>query len=286
MTLPGATLLGQAILSGIFIGALYGLLGLGLSLTWGLLGQINLAHFALAFLGAYLTYHLATVGGLDPLVTLALIVPGFFVLGVAMQWLFARFRVSALNSLLVTFGFTVIVETVIQAIWTADFRRLESGYGDVKFRVGTLFVPLPELLTLAIAIALSVGAWGLLRYTDVGRAMRAAAEDAPIAAAFGVDERRLAYLVSGGSAALAGAAGLCLALSQTLAPAQIYAWIGVVFAAVMLGGLGRALAPLIAGVVIGVSEAVTMAVTAPSWAPLVSFTLLIAILLFRPGRAT
>ena len=78
---------------------------------------------------------------------------------------------------------------------------------------------------------------------------------------------------------------MCLALSFTLAPSQIYAWIGVVFAAVMLGGLGRALAPLIAGIVIGVSEAVTMAVTAPSWAPLVSFTLLIAILLFRPGRA-
>ena len=75
------------------------------------------------------------------------------------------------------------------------------------------------------------------------------------------------------------------ALSFTLAPAQIYAWVGVVFAAVMLGGLGRALGPLIAGTVIGVSEAITMAVTAPSWAPIVSFTLLIVILVLRPGRA-
>jgi branched-chain amino acid transport system permease protein len=285
MNVPGPTLLGQAVLSGIFIGALYGLLGLGLSLTWGLLGQINLAHFALAFLGAYLTYHLATVGGLDPLVTLVLIVPGFFALGVAMQWLFARFRVSPLNSLLVTFGFTVIVETFIQAIWTADFRRLDSGYGDVKFRVGTLFVPLPELLTFCIALSLSLGAWALLRYTDIGRSMRAAAEDPPIAAAFGVDERRLAYLVSGGAAAVAGAAGLCLALSQTLAPSQIYAWIGVIFAVVMMGGPGRALGPLAAGIVIGVSEAVTMAVTAPSWAPVVSFSLLILLLIARPGKA-
>jgi branched-chain amino acid transport system permease protein len=285
MNVPGVTLLGQAVLSGVFIGALYGLLGLGLSLSWGLLGQINLAHFALAFLGAYLTYHLATVGGVDPLATLVVIVPGFFALGVAMQWLFARFRVSALNSLLVTFGFTVIVESLIQSIWTADFRRLESGYAAVSFRVGALFVPLPELLTLAIAIALSLGAWAVLRYTDIGRAMRAAAEDPSIAAAFGVDERRLAYLVSGISAALAGAAGLCLALSQTLAPAQIYAWIGVIFAVVMMGGPGRALGPLVAGVVIGVSEAVTMAVTAPSWAPVVSFSLLILLLIARPGRA-
>src|SRR4029434_1588354 len=93
------------------------------------------------FLGAYLTYHLSTVGGLDPLVTLVVIVPGFFALGVAMQWLFARFRVSALNSLLVTFGFTVIVEAVIQSIWTADFRRLESGYANVDFRGGSVFGP-------------------------------------------------------------------------------------------------------------------------------------------------
>jgi branched-chain amino acid transport system permease protein len=114
--------------------------------------------------------------------------------------------------------------------------------------------------------------------------MRAIAEDAPMAAAFGVNERGLSLLLSGLSAAFAGVAGVCLALSFTLAPSQIYAWIGVVFAAVMIGGLGNPLGPLIAGIVIGVSEAVTMAVAAPSWAPLVSFSLLILVLLFRPGR--
>jgi branched-chain amino acid transport system permease protein len=202
-----------------------------------------------------------------------------------MQWLFVRFKVVPLNSLLVTFGFTVIVETLIQWIWTADFRRLESHYATVKFKVGTLFVPLPELMTLGVAVALSLAAWAALRYTDLGRAMRAAAEDGPIAAAFGVNAKALGYVVSGACAALAGAAGLCLALSQTLAPAQIYAWIGVIFAVVMMGGPGRALGPLVAGAVIGVSEALTMAVTAPSWAPVVSFSLLILLLVFRPGRA-
>ena len=96
----------------------------GLSLSWGMLRQINLAHFALAFLGAYLCYQLSAVGGMDPLATLLVIVPGFFALGVALQWLFARFAISAFNSLLVTFGLTVIVESLIQTIWTADFRRL------------------------------------------------------------------------------------------------------------------------------------------------------------------
>ena len=282
MALPSLTLLGQAILSGIFIGALYGLLGLGLSLSWGMLRQINLAHFALAFLGAYLTYQLTTVSGLDPLVTLALVAPCFFAFGVLMHWLLARFAISPFNSLLVTFGLTVIIESLIQWIWTADQRIMDSAYGAMKFKIGALYVPFPELLTLIMAVTLSLCTWAALRYTDLGKAMRAAAEDAPIAAAFGVNERALALLLSGYAAALAGVAGVCLALSFTLAPSQIYTWIGVVFAAVMIGGLGNPIGPLVAGIVIGVSEALTMALTAPAWAPLVSFSLLIVVLLVRP----
>jgi branched-subunit amino acid ABC-type transport system permease component len=283
--LPSATLLAQSILSGIFVGALYGLLGLGLSLSWGLLRLINLAHFAFAFLAAYLCYQMATMG-MDPLLTLAVIVPLFFAIGAALHAVMMRFAITPLNSLLVTFGLTGIVEAMIQSIWTADFRKLESIYGEHRFRIAGLFVPLPELITLVLAVGLSFAVWAVLRYTDLGKALRASAEDSAVAAAFGINQRRNALLLAGTCSALASVAGVCLALGFTLAPSQIYAWIGVVFAAVMLGGLGRALAPLIAGVVIGVSEAVTMAVTAPSWAPLVSFTLLIAILLLRPGRAT
>jgi branched-chain amino acid transport system permease protein len=285
VSLPSATLLAQSALSGIFIGGLYGLLGLGLSLSWGLLHNINLAHFGFAFLAAYICYQLASVGHIDPLLTLALIVPLFFALGVVVQWLLARFRVSPLNSLLATFGLTAIIEAAIQWIWTADFRKLESAYATQKFRVGPLFVPLPELVTLLLAVGLSFGVWAALRYTDWGKALRALAEDAPVAAAFGVNRGALALVLSGVCTALAGVAGVCLALGYTLTPAQIYAWVGVVFAAVMLGGLGSALGPLVAGIVIGVSEALTAAVASPSWSPIVSFTLLILLLLFRPGKA-
>jgi len=280
---PSFTLLGQSVLSGVFIGALYGLLGLGLTLSWGLLRQINLAHFALVFLGAYLNYQLAAAG-LDPLLTLAATAPAFFVLGMALHWVIARFSVSPLNTLLVTFGFMVMIESLIQWIWTADFRRMETHYGNIRWKVGELYLPLPELLTLAVSLALAASVWALLRYTDLGKAMRAASEDAPVAAAFGINEKLLALLLSGACAAFAAVAGVCLALSHTLAPGQIYAWIGVVFAAVMIGGLGNPLGPLVAGIVIGVSEALTMALIAPAWAPLVSFTLLIAFLLFRPHR--
>jgi len=280
---PSAALLGQSVLSGIFIGALYGLLGLGLSLSWGMLRQVNLAHFALAFLGGYLTYQLG-VAKVDPFVTLALTVPAFFALGMALHWFLSRFAVTLLNTLLVTFGLTSIIEALIQWYWTADFHRMESAYAALRWKLGPLFVSLTDLITLGFAAALSLGMWGLLRFTDLGKAIRATTEDAPIAAAFGVNEKLLAYLLSGLAGAFAAIAGVCLALNHTLAPVQIYAWMGVVFAAVMMGGLGSPLGPLVAGVAIGVSEALTMALTAPTWAPLVSFSLLIGLLLLRPAR--
>jgi branched-chain amino acid transport system permease protein len=284
MTLPSLNLLLQAILSGIFIGGLYGLIGLGLGLTWGLLRQINLAHFGLVFLGGYLSYQMAAVWHMDPLLALVVVPPLFFAIGAAMQWALSRFAITPFNSLLVTFGITVVIESLIQGIWTADYRRLESHYNAMKFTVGKLYVPVPELLTLVLAVSISFAVWAGMRYTDLGKALRAMAEDGPIAAAFGIDAKSMALVLAGGCAALAGIAGVCLALTFTLTPSQIFAWIGVIFAAVMLGGLGSALGPLVAGVIIGVSEAVTMAVASPSWAPIVSFSLLIVMLLFRPGK--
>jgi branched-chain amino acid transport system permease protein len=284
MNLPSWTLLAQSVLSGVFVGALYGLLGLGLGLSWGLLRTINLTHFAFAFLSAYLCYQMVLSLHLDPMLTLALIVPLMFALGAGLHWLTDRFRLTPFSSLLLTFGFMGIAESVMQWFWTADPRKLESIYGDQKVRIGTLFLPIPELMTLVFAVVVTLVAYAVLRHTDLGKALRAAAEDAPVAASFGVNQRRNGFLLAGTCAALAGVAGVCIALTTSISPSQMYTWVGVVFAAVMLGGLGSALGPLLAGIVIGVSEAVTMAVTSPSWAPLVSFSLLIVILLVRPGR--
>ena len=284
MSFPSWTLFAQSVLSGVFAGALYGLLGLGLGLSWGLLRTINLTHFAFAFLSAYICYQLAVVSQVDPLLTLAGIVPLMFALGAGLHWLTDRFRLTPLSSLLLTFGCMGIVESLMQTVWTADPRKLESHYAELKFRLGPLYLPVPEVLTLLLAVSISVAVWGVLRFTDLGKALRASAEDAPVAAAFGINQHRNGFLLAGTCAAIAGIAGVCIALSSSISPSQMYAWVGVVFAAVMLGGLGSALGPLAAGIVIGVSEAVTMAVTSPSWAPLVSFTLLILILLVRPGR--
>ena len=283
--MPSATLLGQSLLSGVFVGGLYALMGAGLSLSWAFLRSINLAHLAFVFLAAYMTYGLAHGGAMSPFVAMVMLVPVFFILGAALHWLFDRFKVDEFGSVLATFGMMVIVESIIQGVWTADFRRLETPLGTASWRVGSIFVPVAEAIMFVAAVVLLVGIWAWLRFTYVGKAMRASAENAPIAAAFGVDHKRLALLMAGVASGSAAIAGGFIALISTLAPSQIYAWVGVIFATVIMGGLGNPLGILAAGLLIGISEAMTSAITAPAWAPLVSFTLLIAILILRPGRA-
>jgi len=282
--MPSATLLVQSILSGILIGGLYTLLGLGLSRSWRFLQIINLAHFGLVFLGAYLSYQVISVSGLNPVLMMLVLIPPFFLLGVALQYAFIRYRVAEFASVLVTFGMLVLLEVLIQWVWSADFRKLETHYATASVKWGAIYVPILESLMFLFSVAVAIVTWAWLRFTYVGKALRASVENPAIAAAFGVNHQRLAYLISGISAASAAVAGTFIALTSTLAPAQINLWFGVVFAAVIMGGLGNPIGLLVASLVIGVSEALTMALTAPTWAPLVSFTLLIAILVLRPNR--
>src|SRR3546814_11579310 len=113
------------------------------------------------------------------------------------------------------------------------------------FRAGSLYIPVPELVTLVVAVSLSLLIWAAMRYTDLGKALRAMAEDGPIAAAFGINHKGMSLMLAGICAALAAVAGICLALTFPRTPSQIFAWFGVVFAAVMRGGLGRARGPQI-----------------------------------------
>jgi branched-chain amino acid transport system permease protein len=280
--MPSATLLGQALISGVLAGGMYGLLAMGLSLSWGLLRLVNLSHFALAFLSAYIVYELGTTWHVAPWWSAALVVPAMFGIGAAQHWLFDRFRVNEIASLLITFSVAVILEAAIQLYWTADFRRYETPYATRSIKAGPFFIPVLELALCLVAGALAWGTWLWLRKTFVGKALRASAEDAGIAAAYGVNHKQLAYLLSGIGAGYAGIAGTFIALIATLAPAEIWTWLGVVFAVVIIGRLGNPLGALLAGMLIGASQSVAMAIFSPAWAPVVSFSMLIVVLLWDP----
>ena len=282
--MPSLHLIIQSAVSGLLLGGLYGLIGLGLGLSWGLLGQINLAHFAFVFLSAYLSYQISTTLEINPWWALCALPPAFFAIGAGLHALIRRFKMTPFNSLLLTFGLTVIVDALIQWIWTADFRKLESSFSNSKIEILGIYFPYAESFSFVLSVICASAVYWVMKRTDMGKAIRAIAQDSQMSTAFGINQKFITMCLAGTCTALAAIAGICVSIIFTLNPSQLYTWIGVVFAVVMLGGLGSAFGPLLAGMLIGVSESITMVFIAPSWAPIVSFTLLIGLLLFRPDK--
>jgi branched-chain amino acid transport system permease protein len=275
----------QAALSGMLLGGLYALMAAGVSVTWGVLRIINLMHFGMILLGSYLTFELASTWNVNPLVTLAVTVPAMFVLGGAAQWAFDYLRITELNSLLLTFGLLIIIVQSVSNIWSADFQRMTAAvnpYATESVRIGRLAFPVPTLLAFAVALVVILGAHLVLRRTFLGRALRAYAEDRPIAAAFGIDHRRIGVLLAAASGATAAIAGMLFSLGNALTPATAFEWFGTVFAVVILGGIGQLVGTLAAGVLVGLLSSVVSVVLSPATAPFVLFSAIVLALLLRP----
>jgi branched-chain amino acid transport system permease protein len=275
----------QAALTGALLGGLYAVMAAGLSVTWGMLKIINLAHFGMILLSGYLTFEMASSWGIDPILTVLLTVPLMFLLGAGLQWVYDRTGVVELNSLLVSFGILIIVIQGVQNTWTADFQRMTAEinpYATRSLPLGSLRFPLPTLLAFVFSVVLIVAAYLLLQRTFLGRAVRAFAEDRAVSAAFGIDHRRLGMLVAGASGATAAVAGMLVALNYSLTPESSFGWFGIVFAVVILGGIGHVLGTLAAGMLVGALSGVVSLVWETTAAPLVMFSAIILALLFRP----
>jgi branched-chain amino acid transport system permease protein len=274
----------QAALAGALLGGLYALMAAGVSVVWGVLRIINLAHFAMILIGAYLTFQLASAWDIDPILTLAVTVPGLAVVGGALQWAYERLGISELNSLLVSFGLLIITVQVVSNVWSADFQRLGADvnpYATASVSVGRLVFPVTTLLAFLVAVTVIGSAYLALRRTFLGRAMRASARDPAIAAAFGINHRGLGVVLGGLSGATAAVAGMLYALANALIPATAFEWFGTVFAVVILGGIGHLLGTLVAGLLVGALSGVVSLLLSPSAAPLVLFTVIILALLLR-----
>ena len=276
----------QAALTGVLVGGLYALMAAGLSVSWGVLRVINLTHFGLILLGAYLTFQFATAWSIDPILTLLLTVPALFVAGALMQWAFDRLGVSELNSLLLSFGLLVIIVQAVSNVWTADFQRMtaaQNPYATRSIGVGRLVFPLTTLLAFLLALVLIGAAHVALQRTFTGRALRAFAQDRTVAAAFGIDHRRIGILLAGLAGATAAVAGMLFALSSALTPATAFEWFGTVFAVVILGGIGHVLGTLVAGLLVGALSGLVSVLASPATEPFVLFSLIILALLLRPN---
>lgn len=275
----------QAAITGALIGGLYAVMAAGLSVTWGVLRVINLAHFGLILLGAYLTYQLATSWGLDPILSVGLTAPALFVVGGALQWAYDRLRIVEFGSLLVSFGLLIITIQLVTDVWSADFRRMspaDNPYATGSIRLGSLAIPTATLLAFAAAVLLVGGGHLALQRTFTGRGMRAFAQDRTVAAAFGIDHRRLGVLLGGAAGASGAIAGMIFALGNSITPTTPYDWFGTVFAVVILGGIGNLLGTLVAGVGIGVLSGLVSVIWSPSTEPFVLFLAIILALILRP----
>lgn len=269
------------------------MMSLGMSLSWGVLKIINLAHFAFILLSAYITYQLSFTFGWDPFLAVVVCVPLFALAGMALQWVFNKTNIREFESLLLTFGVFIIFESVMSTIWTADFRQLDieqNPYRSHSVWVGDVALPTPLLAAFVVSVIVAFGIRHLLGSTDFGRAVRALSQDTGVARAFGVDRDRVAMQLAGLAAACAALAGVFIAMSRALWPGLAVEWFGIVFSVVILGGLGSTLGTLIAAVIIGLVGGVATVIGGPPLAPLAVFLVLIATLLFRPqgilGRAT
>jgi branched-chain amino acid transport system permease protein len=278
-------LFGQALISGILLGGLYGTLAIGLTLTWGMLKVINLSHFSLAFLAAYMTYQLSTTAGMDPFLTMLVTVPLLFLVGVGLQWFFEAFHVDEFMSLLVTFGLFIIFESVMRWIWTADHRIIspeQNPYLGKSLWIGPFALPILQLASFLAAVLISGLTMYFLHRTYAGKALRALAQDREIAGAFGVNYRHLAMWLSGLAAAYAAIAGAFIGMIYGVTPTAAIEWLPVIFAVVILGGLANAFGAFAAGLLIGVTDQMTSVVSDAGMAPLVTFVVLILALLLKP----
>jgi branched-chain amino acid transport system permease protein len=281
------TVLLQAAVTGTLVGLAYAILGVGFSLTWGATGIINASHAVLAVFGAYIGYFTWVRLGLDPLLSAILIVPLFFVLGVAfyeglVRPLKARIRHAELASVVLTLGVAIIIENVLALVFTADPRLTRASYVLTTFRPGSLIIPGGRAVAATIAVVVLLIVAAFLYRTYAGRAVRAVEQEPEGAALSGIDVRRVSGLTYGIAFATAGLAGLALSFVFPFAPGVHLEWLVVIFLVVILGGVGSVLGITVAGLLTGMIVAFSTLWVPFAWVNLVLFTTLILTLTFRP----
>jgi branched-chain amino acid transport system permease protein len=281
---PDPTLLWQAAVSGLLAGGVYALVALGLTLVFGVLRIVNFAHGALMMLGMYATFFLWSLGGVDPYLSLLVVGPLFFVVGLLLErGVIAPNRdAPEANQLLLTLGLALFLENAVLALFSPDPRTLRLPHLSRALLLGDAVVNIPRAIAFGASVALAVALWLFLRHTDTGRAIRATAEEREGALLVGIDIRRLQAIAFGLGAALAAVAGALVTPFLYVAPDVGDIFNILAFVIVVLGGMGSFLGALVGGLLVGLAESVGAALLPGSLKQLPIFALFVLVLLFRP----
>jgi branched-chain amino acid transport system permease protein len=280
-------LLLNAIVAGILLGGFYAAVTVGVSISFGMLDVVNIAHPAFIIVGSYIAYIVNSTFGLDPILTAILVLPAFYLLGqVVYQVFYLSFEKrgeEALRGLAFFFGLLFITEVVLILVFGVDYRYVQAAYIGPTWRIGFVDFPLRMLIPCVISLLLVLGLQLFLSRTFIGRAVMAVAQDQQALRLLSVDPIRIKRIAFGISIATAALAGAFLIIIQPVEPSVGREYIGRVFAICVLGGMGSLPGTVIAAILLGILESFTATFYGPSWAPAVAFGFLLITLAVRPA---
>jgi len=278
-------LLFQSIILGVLLGGLYALLAAGLTLYFGIMRVVMIAHSAFLILAAYLAWYFHRKTGLDPLLSLAVTVPLFFAAGVAMQrLLLARLRPATLTmmSVLLTFSVALVIEGMLGYVFTGTQRRLQLGYSSASLSLFGARVAVVKLIAFGLAAVALLSLYLLMMRSRFGQALRATIQHREAAQLVGIDTDRVAGYGFGVGLATAAVGGTALALDTTIYPSLHWHWIGPLMAIIVVGGLGSVPGAAIAAMVLGMLRSLLQIPLGTTWAQTVFYVALFVTLAFRP----
>lgn len=278
----------QALILGTLTGGVYALMSTGQTLVFGVMRVVNVAQGVLVVTAAYLSYTLHTNLGIDPFVTILLVMPAMFIIGVLIQWLFIRPvkrnrpEVSFEQTLLIMFALSVGIEGILDLIYKSDFRSIATSYANSSWTIFGYTVSVVRVMAFGVAVVLLALLWTLLRKSSFGRAIRATVQNPTSAKLLGIDTERIGALGMGLGISLAGAAGAVFGLLYPFNANSAYDLVSRLLSIVVLGGLGSIIGAVVGSVMFGIAEAVVAATISPVWAPFTFLAVLFLVLLVRP----
>jgi len=277
----------NAIISGLLLGGFYAALSVGVSISFGMLDVVNIAHPAFIILGAYIAYIVNDRFGFDPILVSVMLSPLFFLLGMLLYRVyylcFEKRGQESLRGLAFFFGILFITEVALVLVFGVDYRLVSTAYAETTLRLGPIDFPMRLVVPFLVSVAMVVGVQLFLTHTFFGRAVLAVAQDQLALRLMGVNPVRVKELAFALSIATAGIAGAFLIIIQPVQPSIGREYIGLAFAVCVLGGMGSIWGTLLGAFVLGIAESFTSTFFGPSWAPAVSFGLLLATLAFKPS---
>jgi len=280
-------LLVNAVVSGILIGGFYAAVTSGVSLSFGILDIVNIAHPAFIILGSYLAYVANATLGVDPIVASIVMMPLFYVLGSGIYQIyyvsFEKRGQESLRGLAFFFGLLFITEVTLVLYFGVDYRYVEAAYIGPSWHFAMLDIPLRILVPCLVSLALTAGLQIFLTHSFLGRAVMAVAQDQLALRLMAVDPIKIKRIAFGISIATASLAGAFLIIIQPVEPSVGREYIGRIFAICVLGGMGSLPGTVIAAMLLGIVESLTATFYGPSWAPAVSFGFLLLTLAVRPA---